>query len=348
MRALGYGARFAPTLVERHSWADIAADPAGFADDCSKWLRSLRLFRTLFGRCERAGEEDGGRIARQLVHQHRMHPDIRRIVSDCFYPELTEAARALEAFSTTPDPFRTIEGGWLPFERIVFVEVPWVQRGHDARGENHRPPYTAPVEVDVVLRVLDQLRACPAHSANVGASTAPTIQVLSPYRAQVKAIRNAVRRRQADGALDGLDGFEVRGVDGGDIGATVDEFQGNQADVVIVSLVRNNHAKVGTGVGFLREGPRWNVLLSRARRKLVLVGCWDFLWSRFPQNADLPEDDPMADLAKVMRALQLAVDEGRARRLRLDELPSPPWSATVPRRRRNGGACCDASRPSAS
>ena len=333
-RALGYGARFAPTLVERHSWADVAADPEGFADDCSRWVRSLRLFRTLFERCERAGEEDGGRIARQLVHQHRMHPDIRQIVSDCFYPELTEAARALKAFSTTPDPFVTVEGGWLPTERIVFLDVPWVQRGHEARGEENKPPYTAPLEVDLVLRVLGQLRVAPAYPAGNGVPSVPTIQVLSPYRAQVKAIRKAVRRMRADDALDGLDGFEVRGADWDDVGATVDEFQGNQADIVVVSLVRNNHAKVGTGVGFLKEGPRWNVLLSRAKRKLVLVGCWDFLWSRFPERTNLSDDDPMADLAKVMHSLKRAVDDGRARRLRLDELPLVPRGGSTPRRRR--------------
>jgi len=57
---------------------------------------------------------------------------------------------------------------------------------------------------------------------------------------------------------------------------TVDSFQGNQADVIAVSLVRNNASLPGAGLGFLAEAPRLNVLLSRAERLLVLVGSWEF------------------------------------------------------------------------
>lgn len=87
----------------------------------------------------------------------------------------------------------------------------------------------------------------------------------------------------------------------------MDEFQGNQADIIVVSLVRNNHAKRGTGLGFLADGRRLNVLLSRAKRKLVLIGSWNFLLSRFSKDAQLSDDDPMADFARVMRALDGAI-----------------------------------------
>ena len=51
----------------------------------------------------------------------------------------------------------------------------------------------------------------------------------------------------------------------------------SEADVVVVSLVRNN-PRVGLGaVGFLRERRRLNVMLSRAKHKLVLVGSLSFL-----------------------------------------------------------------------
>jgi len=61
------------------------------------------------------------------------------------------------------------------------------------------------------------------------------------------------------------------------LGATVDEFQGDEADVVIVSLVRNNALVPWKSVGFLKEANRMDVLLSRARHKLIIVGSWDFL-----------------------------------------------------------------------
>src|SRR5262249_32825424 len=56
-----------------------------------------------------------------------------------------------------------------------------------------------------------------------------------------------------------------------------DSFQGSEADVVAVSLVRNS-ARVGMGaLGVLRERRRMNVMLSRAKQKLVLVGSLAFL-----------------------------------------------------------------------
>ena len=58
----------------------------------------------------------------------------------------------------------------------------------------------------------------------------------------------------------------------------LDSFQGNEADVVIISLVRNNHhAGVRSALGFLSDPRRLNVLLSRARWRMVLVGSLDFL-----------------------------------------------------------------------
>jgi superfamily I DNA and/or RNA helicase len=49
----------------------------------------------------------------------------------------------------------------------------------------------------------------------------------------------------------------------------VDAFQGRQADVVLYSMTRSNPRRE---VGFLRERPRLNVALSRARDVLVVVG----------------------------------------------------------------------------
>ena len=329
-KALSHGFRFAPTLIERYALKSAASDPERFRDDCAAWRGLLYFFRTMFERCARAGAEDGERITRQLVHQHRMHPHIRRIVADCFYSDLQEAEAATVRFATEEDPFETVANGWMPGHRIIFIDVPWVQRGRHAQGEETRPRYTAPVEVDVVFQTMGQFRPSERPRPDGRRPDTPTIQVLSPYRAQVNAIQKALHRTRANGQSNNIDGFEVRG---GEIGATVDEFQGNQADVVVVSLVRNNHTRAGKGVGFLGEGARWNVLLSRAKRKLVLVGSWDFLWSRFPEGVTLTDDDPMADLSKVMHALQSAIDGGTAKRIRLEDLPP---SASSPVRRRPG------------
>jgi len=54
--------------------------------------------------------------------------------------------------------------------------------------------------------------------------------------------------------------------------ATVDNFQGEEAKIVIVSLVRSNREKK---VGFLRTTNRINVLLSRAQYSMYLIGSTD-------------------------------------------------------------------------
>jgi hypothetical protein len=61
------------------------------------------------------------------------------------------------------------------------------------------------------------------------------------------------------------------------LAGTVDSFQGSEADLVIVSLVRNNRRSGSAALGFLNKAHRMNVLLSRAKWQLVLVGSLQFM-----------------------------------------------------------------------
>jgi superfamily I DNA and/or RNA helicase len=99
------------------------------------------------------------------------------------------------------------------------------------------------------------------------------IGVISPYDQQVNRIR---------GLLDGT-GIEVK---------TVDGFQGREKEVIIVSLVRANP----TGnLGFLSDYRRLNVAVTRARRKLVIIGNRDTLY-RDPVYAALLHDLPVVNI----------------------------------------------------
>jgi superfamily I DNA and/or RNA helicase len=85
-----------------------------------------------------------------------------------------------------------------------------------------------------------------------------SIGVISPYKAQVSAIEERVRKYSKSGS-----GFSVsvRSVDG---------FQGGEDDVIIISTVRCN----GNGsVGFLSNRQRANVALTRARYYLYISDC---------------------------------------------------------------------------
>ena len=157
-----------------------------------------------------------------------------------------------------------------------------------------------PAEVRAVVDVLDQLRP--------RGSTPCEIQILCPYNQQLAAIRAAIDQARQDRRLSAMLElpFDLRV--GKRLGATVDEFQGSEADVIVVSLVRNNALVPWKSVGFLKEANRMNVLLSRARQKLIIVGSWDFFASRCDKYT--PPDEEHAYIGTMMAYMERARTEG--------------------------------------
>jgi hypothetical protein len=100
---------------------------------------------------------------------------------------------------------------------------------------------------------------------------------------------------------------------------TVDSFQGNQAEIIAVSMVRNNTELAGKGLGFLVDGSRMNVLLSRAERLLVLIGSWEFFRSQVSHvSRDKNEPSELQHLAVVLDRLEVWFAEGKAVRIAAD------------------------------
>ena len=87
--------------------------------------------------------------------------------------------------------------------------------------------------------------------------------LISPYKAQVYYLRSLLKRTAALKAFRPL--FTVH---------TVDGFQGQERDVIILSLVRAN---AEGKIGFLRDLRRMNVAMTRARMKLIILGDADTL-----------------------------------------------------------------------
>ena len=84
----------------------------------------------------------------------------------------------------------------------------------------------------------------------------PSIALISPYREQVMMMKKAVKN---DERLANVP-ITIN---------TIDGFQGQERDVVYISLVRSNSK---TEIGFLKDYRRMNVAMTRARHKLVIVG----------------------------------------------------------------------------
>ena len=82
--------------------------------------------------------------------------------------------------------------------------------------------------------------------------------IISPYKAQVRLIRKLLKMQTFYRALRRQ--FSVNSVDG---------FQGQERDVIIISMVRDNE---GGKIGFLADLRRTNVAITRARMKLIVLG----------------------------------------------------------------------------
>lgn len=187
---------------------------------------------------ERLVQTHREKITRQLNVQYRMHEQIMQFSSDRFYDGTLIAhdsvrTHLLTDITSPPHPD-------LLQTAITFVDTAgagWEEET-DPDGESR----CNPKEAKWVLSQLEEL---------CRAGIAPDdIAVIAPYAAQVRWLRLHCPNRKIE--ID-----------------TVDGFQGREKEVVIISLVRSNQQ---AEIGFLADTRRMNVALTRARRKLILIG----------------------------------------------------------------------------
>jgi predicted DNA helicase len=164
-----------------------------------------------------------------LKVQYRMHESIMAFSNRKFYSD------ELTAHETVAS---RLLGSSIPLE---FIDTAGC--GFDEQAGEEGDSRANPEEVQVMVKHFDQLK-----QENSGAwSTA----IISPYRAQVELLQREFAQMQ------------------GVVVNTIDSFQGQERDVVYLSLVRSNEKGE---IGFLRDYRRMNVAMTRARMKLVIIG----------------------------------------------------------------------------
>ena len=192
---------------------------------------------TLFGRLLAGLPPEA---TRRLSVQHRMVPAIGDLVSECFYKG---------ALASAPGS----RPRWL--EMAFPKAVTWYTTSrHNDRFESmvgtSRSNQLEAREIRKLLRRINGTAKW--ESANV------TVAVLSGYTAQRETITREIAAERAE--WSNIGSLEV---------ASVDAFQGREADILIYSVTRSNR---DGNIGFLFEPRRLNVALSRGRLGLVLVG----------------------------------------------------------------------------
>eukprot|EP00052_Salpingoeca_macrocollata_P013488 m.105340 g.105340 ORF g.105340 m.105340 type:complete len:744 (-) comp18935_c0_seq4:41-2272(-) len=164
-----------------------------------------------------------------LQQQYRMHPAICRLVANCFYDGILMTPQFVAEKRTKADLFG-----------LYLVDV----AGTESTPERSKSQRNLN-EVEAVLRVYEKLNL-----------SYQSVMIITYYKGQCHLLKS--KFQQAGYEEDQL--LRI---------CTVDQSQGSEADIVILSTVRAN---ARADIGFLKNPNRLNVSISRARERLIVVG----------------------------------------------------------------------------
>ena len=249
-------------LLDGHKFSTLFIDEAAQALEAACWIPMRRVGRVVLAgdHCQlpptvksiaalKAGlgktlmeriVETHPRAVTLLKVQYRMNEEIMRFSSDWFYGGMVESAPEVK--------YRSILDLDVPMEWVTPEETAAESTTGVSRLNEH--------EAEQTLQVLQQ------YFERIGKQRILDeridVAIISPYRAQVQLLRRLIRKREFFKPFRTL--ISVN---------TVDGFQGQERDVVVISLVRAND---DGQIGFLRDLRRMNVAITRARMKLIILG----------------------------------------------------------------------------
>lgn len=221
-----------------------------------------------------------------LSKQHRMRPEISSLIRTLTYPELEDA----EKTQGRPD-VRGFQSNvvFVSHTRPELNAVNIADRRDGGANSSKENIY----EAEMVLK-------CVRYLAQQGYGT-EDIVVLTPYLGQLYLLVN-ILSKENDPILNDLDSHEL--IQAGLITpasaniskrklriSTIDNYQGEESEIVIACLTRSNDAG---DIGFMSSPQRVNVLLSRARNGLIMIGNADtFMNSRKGKEVWVPLMDQL-------------------------------------------------------
>ena len=186
-----------------------------------------------------------------LKMQYRMNEEIMRFSSDWFYGNQVESAPEVK-FRSILD--LDIPMTWIDTSQFDLPEDSDITFKETFVGESFGRINTA--EAELTLLALEQ------YFEKIGKTRILDerldVGIISPYRAQVQHLRRLLKNKEFFKPYRHL--ISVN---------TVDGFQGQERDIILISLVRANDEGQ---IGFLRDLRRMNVAITRARMKLIILG----------------------------------------------------------------------------
>ncbi|XP_007659751.1 RNA helicase Mov10l1 isoform X2 [Ornithorhynchus anatinus] len=184
-------------------------------------------------------------LVTKLMKNYRSHSALLTLPSKLFYHNELEVCADAKVVTSLL--------GWEKLPNKRFPLIFHGMRGNEAR-EGNSPSWFNPAEAVQVMRYCCLLAK---HVSNVVSTT--DIGIITPYRKQVEKIRILLRN---------VDLMDIK------VGS-VEEFQGQEYLVIIISTVRSNEERFEDEkyfLGFLSNSKRFNVALTRSKALLIVVG----------------------------------------------------------------------------
>lgn len=213
-------------------------------------VKSIAALKAGFGKTlmERI-VENKPEVVTLLKMQYRMNDDIMRFSSNYFYGGLVESAPSVK--------YRSILDLDIPMEWISPAQLS--EDTEDAFKEEFVGESFGRINKEEAELTLDTLQQ---YFERIGKQRLLDehidVGIISPYRAQVQYLRRLLMKREYFKPFRRQISIN-----------TVDGFQGQERDIIVISMVRANDEGQ---IGFLRDLRRMNVAITRARMKLIILG----------------------------------------------------------------------------
>jgi len=175
-----------------------------------------------------------------LDEQYRMNTQIMGYSSNVFYQDKLTANPAVANRTLFPED-----------KPLMFIDTAGC--GFDEKADG-----TSTTNPDEAVFLLKQLTKLVEQSEQLDPFNFPSIAVISPYKQQVHLLKELMLSNPI--LMVHANKISIN---------TIDSFQGQERDVVYISLTRSN---TDGAIGFLSDVRRMNVAMTRARKKLVVIG----------------------------------------------------------------------------
>ncbi|KAG7477792.1 hypothetical protein MATL_G00073410 [Megalops atlanticus] len=265
------------------------------------------------------------RFVTKLLRNYRSHPAILKIPNELFYDG------ELQVFAD-----KNLRNSYCNWEHLPKKGFPVIFHGVMGKDEReaNSPSFFNVTEIQILIDYLKKLLQTQGKKG-LAVLSPKDIGIIAPYRKQVEKIQKAIKSVKELKQLKDIAELKV---------GSVEEFQGQERMVVMVSAVRSsiNYVRMDRdfSIGFLTNEKRFNVAVTRAKALLIVVGNpvilnKDPTWERFIRYCaeekgytgfDYADAEGEEDVVMRLAALSIQVEpEAEPEESALQQYLHPQW-----------------------